>query len=102
MRLRDLPTIQSEGSGTTHRCPRCAYEAGYEAGFTRPATINVDLKSLKEKQEHPIRHRSAYAAWALGFMDGVLQSYGVRSEGIEAAVSRPPKAAPRRPPPAPR
>lgn len=69
-----LPVDQ--GGAGRHRCAGCAYEAGLAAGVERKENVGVDLSTLDESQAGTVRHRSPHAAWALGYMHGVMKSYG--------------------------
>jgi hypothetical protein len=66
-----------QGGDGRHRCAGCAYERGLEMGVSREETIVMDLDSLPESQAGNVRHKSPHAAFALGYLDGVRQSYGL-------------------------
>lgn len=74
-KLAVLPVDQG-GTGR-HICAGCAYDAGREAGRERRDTVNVDLSGLPQSQAGTVRHRSPHAAWALGYLDGVRESYAL-------------------------
>jgi hypothetical protein len=41
----------------------------------RKERIHIDLDSLPESQAGMVRHKSPHAAYALGYHDGVINSY---------------------------
>lgn len=73
--VKDLPIDQ--GKVGRHKCASCAYEIGYEHGFKRDEHINLNsvLNSIEESQKGERRHRSPHAAYALGYYNGVIDSY---------------------------
>lgn len=68
-----LPDDQG-GSGR-HRCAGCAYDRGLQAGLVRAEQLDLDLDSLPVSQAGTVRHKSPHAAFALGYLEGVRQSY---------------------------
>lgn len=64
-----------QGGDGRHKCAGCAYDEGFKAGLDRAENIGVDLTLLKESQAGTVRHKSPHAAWALGYMHGVMKSY---------------------------
>jgi hypothetical protein len=64
-----------QGGDGRHRCAGCAYEAGLIAGRARAEQVNLDLDSLPGSQAGTVRHKSPHAAWALGYLNGVRESY---------------------------
>ena len=69
-----LPHDQSKFNGR-HKCAGCAYDRGYELGFSKAQSINIDFDSLPNSQAGTVRHKSVQAAFAHGYLDGVLASY---------------------------
>ena len=69
----DLP--HDQGRDGRHRCAGCAYERGVEAGKGRDEKPVLDFESLPKSQAGNVRHKSPHAAWALGYLDGVGESY---------------------------
>jgi hypothetical protein len=67
-----LPTQAGAGR---HRCAGCAYEMGRAAGLARAEVFVVDFTGLPESQAGTVRHKSPHEAWALGYRDGIRQSY---------------------------
>ena len=63
--------------GRRHQCAACAYELGYNAGNNLDEEINLGdlLNSLDESQAQAQRHKSPHAAYAKGYLDGVINSY---------------------------
>lgn len=57
--------------GEPRTCAGCAYAAGLKAGHKRQESMGVSLASLATNQSGHGRQRDAYAAWALGYLDGV-------------------------------
>lgn len=72
--FRNLPFDQ--GGIGRHKCPGCAYDRGFAAGLVRNESPLMEFDSLPESQAGEVRHRSPHAGWALGYLDGVRQSYG--------------------------
>jgi hypothetical protein len=75
--MASLP--EDQGGMGRHKCCGCAYEKGYQAGFSRSGRILVDLNSLDDSQAGTVRHKSPQAAYAKGYNDGVMASYGQSS-----------------------
>ena len=71
--MLSLPTDQ--GGVGRHKCAACAYEAGYQAGYSLDGSLSIDnvLMSLEESQAGAQRHKSPHAAFALGYYHGVCQ-----------------------------
>ena len=68
---------KDQGSFGRHVCAGCAYERGYELGINKITSINVEseLDDLLESQASSVRHKSPYVAFALGYADGLFESY---------------------------
>jgi hypothetical protein len=77
-KLEALP-IDQEG-GDHPRCAGCAYERGLLEGLARNEALDIDLDSLPWSRAGAGRHRSPHAAWALGYLDGVRESYARPSQ----------------------
>lgn len=73
--FKQLPWDQ--GGHGRHRCAGCAYERGFNSGRARDEKTDLDLETLPLSQAGAVRHRSPHAAWALGYVDGVRESYDV-------------------------
>ena len=73
--MNTLPVDQ--GGKGRHKCAACAYELGYNAGNNLDEEINLGdlLNSLDESQAQAQRHKSPHAAYAKGYLDGVINSY---------------------------
>lgn len=71
--FKDLPDDQ--GGAGRHRCSGCAYERGVASGRAREESIELDLDALPVSQAGTVRHKSPHAAWALGYLRGVANSY---------------------------
>ena len=71
--FESLPDDQ--GGDGRHKCAGCAYDAGVEFGINREENININLNLLPESQAGTIRHKSPHAAFAMGYLEGVKQSY---------------------------
>lgn len=71
--FEELPYDQ--GGEGRHKCAGCAYDAGLAAGKLRKENVAIDLGPLPESQAGAVRHKSPHAAWALGYLEGVKQSY---------------------------
>ena len=69
-----LPHDQSKFNGR-HKCAGCAYDAGYSLGHSKESSINIDFESLPDSQAGAVRHKSVQAAFAKGYLEGVLASY---------------------------
>lgn len=72
--FESLPHDQSQFNGR-HKCAGCAYDEGYFLGIERQSFISVDFDSLPDSQAGTVRHRSVQAAFAKGYLDGILASY---------------------------
>lgn len=70
--FRKLPSDQGNDR---HICAGCAYELGESAGICRLRTIEADLENLPESQAGSVRHKSAFAAFAVGYETGIFESY---------------------------
>jgi len=73
-KFESLP--HDQGGDGRHRCAGCAYEEGFRAGKLRQENVSMSLDDLPESQAGTVRHKSPHAAWALGYLDGVWDSYG--------------------------
>jgi len=73
-KFSDLPDDQSTFNGR-HRCAGCAYEAGHDLGTAKSQTLNLDYATLPDSQAGEVRHKSVQAAFAQGYLDGVLATY---------------------------
>ncbi|MDD9197446.1 hypothetical protein PVK62_16600 [Aliivibrio sp. S3MY1] len=69
-----LPNDQSKFNGR-HKCAGCAYEKGMESGRLKASSITIDFESLPNSQAGTVRHKSVQAAFARGYLNGVLESY---------------------------
>ncbi len=65
-----------QGGHGRHKCAACAYQKGYQDGFTLQDSPNLDLNSLPDSQAGSVRHKSPHAAYALGYLHGVEDHYG--------------------------
>ncbi|ELE6598521.1 TPA: hypothetical protein ACPJZ8_000039 [Vibrio diabolicus] len=72
--LETLPHDQSKFNGR-HKCAGCAYTQGYSLGKQRSQTLSIDYASLPDSQAGTGRHKSVQAAFAKGYLDGVMASY---------------------------
>lgn len=64
-----------QGGAGRHRCVGCAYEAGQDEGSKRSESFEMNLDALDESQAGTVRHKSPHAAYAQGYLDGVVASY---------------------------
>jgi len=64
-----------QGGQGRHKCAGCAYELGFNAGRNFEEDIQIDLNSLPESQAGTVRHKSPHAAFAQGYLDGVISTY---------------------------
>jgi hypothetical protein len=73
--MAELPLDQ--GGIGRHKCAACAYELGFEAGYSLDEEINLGdlLNQLEDSQAKAQRHKSPHAAYAKGYLDGVNQYY---------------------------
>lgn len=71
--FRMLP--HDQGGAGRHKCAGCAYDRGFRDGQVRKEAIQLGLESLPTSQAGTVRHKSPHAAWALGYMHGVSESY---------------------------
>lgn len=69
-----FPRDQSKFNGR-HKCAGCAYDLGYSQGQSRSPSVNINYSTLPDSQAGSVRHRSVQAAFAQGYLDGVLASY---------------------------
>lgn len=71
--MNSIPTDQ--GGIGRHKCAACAYEAGYETGYNLNGNLNIDsvLENIEESQAGAQRHKSPYAAFALGYYNDICQ-----------------------------
>jgi hypothetical protein len=69
-----------QGGAGRHHCAGCAYDAGRAAGRERSEAVLLDLDTLPKSQAGTVRHRSPHAAWALGYLHGIHESYGLPIE----------------------
>lgn len=72
--FKSLPHDQSKFNGR-HKCAGCAYNEGYSLGSSKAESINIDFESQPNSQAGTVRHKSVQAAFAKGYLDGVLASY---------------------------
>jgi len=70
----DLPDDQSKYNGR-HKCAGCAYDHGYSQGVARSPFLHIDYTALPNSQAGTVRHKSVQAAFAQGYLHGVLASY---------------------------
>lgn len=68
---------RDQGSVGRHVCAGCAYERGYDLGIDEVTVLDVEreLDDLPESQASAVRHKSPYVAFALGYADGLFDSY---------------------------
>lgn len=68
---------EDQGGKGRHKCAACAYDLGFNAGYTLDEQINLSelLNSLEESQAKGQRHKSPHAAYAQGYLDGVNKYY---------------------------
>jgi hypothetical protein len=73
--MKYLP--EDQGGKGRHKCAACAYEIGFNAGYSLDEQINLSnlLNSLEESQAQEQRHKSPHAAYAKGYLDGVNKYY---------------------------
>lgn len=73
--MAQLPVDQ--GGVGRHKCAACAYEREFRDGLNRKEQINLSqiLDELEESQAQQQRHKSPHAAYALGYLNGVTESY---------------------------
>ncbi|PXW43465.1 hypothetical protein DFO54_111151 [Erwinia sp. AG740] len=64
-----------QGGEGRHKCCGCAYNQGYQAGFTRSDQVWVNLSDLPDSQAGTVRHKSPQAAFAEGYRNGMRDSY---------------------------
>ncbi len=78
---RYLPLLESlpldQGKDGRHKCAGHAYDAGFKAGENRLESLQLNLNSFPDSQAGTGRHRSPHAAYALGYLHGVMKSYGM-------------------------
>lgn len=67
---------EDQGGNGRHKCAACAYQRGYQHGFTLQEVLDIDLASLPDSQAGSVRHKSPHAAYALGYLHGVEARYG--------------------------
>lgn len=73
--MKKLP-IDQGGIGR-HKCAACAYEEGFRLGQQlEKFDIEQILDGLEESQAKEQRHKSAHAAFARGYYNGVCDFYG--------------------------
>ena len=66
---------QDQGGFGRHKCCGCAYENGYAAGLNREENLHINLEAFKTSQAGTVRHKSPHAAFALGYLNGIRDSY---------------------------
>ncbi len=64
-----LPDAQDNGNGGRHICAGCAYEEGLRDGLDGKPR-KTDLSRLPYSQAGTVRHKSAKAAYDLGYDKG--------------------------------
>ncbi|MEZ8069410.1 hypothetical protein [Vibrio sp. FF145] len=69
-----LPHDQSKFNGR-HKCAGCAYDEGKRLGLLKEPSVSIDFDALPDSQAGTVRHKSVQAAFAMGYQDGVLESY---------------------------
>ncbi|WPU30323.1 hypothetical protein SIO17_14530 [Pseudoalteromonas piscicida] len=72
--FENLPSDQSQFNGR-HKCAGCAYDEGRTLGLARAKSLNINYNNLPDSQAGTVRHKSVQAAFAQGYLDGVLASY---------------------------
>lgn len=71
-RWSKLPDHQ--GGPGRHICCGCAYEKGYSQGLAQSPSPCAELSTLRESQANRGRHKSALAAFAMGYYNGVFEA----------------------------
>lgn len=73
--VQNIPVDQ--GGAGRHKCASCAYEQGFKDGLQRKEQLDLGalFDSLEESQKGERRHKSPHAAYALGYFNGVRDSY---------------------------
>ncbi|EGR0905747.1 TPA: hypothetical protein ACF5B0_002146 [Vibrio parahaemolyticus] len=73
--FESLPDDQGDFSNGRHKCAGCAYEYGRQLGLDKTTSLTIDFNALPDSQAGTVRHKSARAAFAIGYRDGVAESY---------------------------
>lgn len=73
--MATLPVDQ--GGIGRHKCAACAYEKGFELGSRMEEHFDIGaiIDALPESQAREQRHKSPHAAFAQGYIDGVISYY---------------------------
>lgn len=68
---------KDQGSFGRHVCAGCAYERGYQLGIQKITAIDIEseFNGLLDSQASSVRHKSPYVAFAIGYADGLFNSY---------------------------
>lgn len=93
--LRNLPKSTSD-FGVQFMCARCAYAQGFKAGEAGTPAPTFDPASLSQDESGETRHKSAYVAWALGFLEGTIASYR-EADPLTVQLVRTSKLPPKKP-----
>ncbi|WP_373753279.1 hypothetical protein [Neisseria weixii] len=67
--FKNLPDSQSPEQGR-HLCAGCAYEEGYTDGLNNQDQRTLESLNLPKSQAGSVRHKSAQAAYSLGWQEG--------------------------------
>ncbi len=74
-RYNDAFNNLARDQGGRHKCVGYAYDLGYQVGLNQRERLHIDLDNLPNSQAGLVRHKSPYAAYAQGYLDGVHESY---------------------------
>lgn len=67
--FKKLPDSQSPEQGR-HLCAACAYEEGHSDGLNNRGKRSLESLDLPNSQAGTVRHKSAQAAYDLGWKEG--------------------------------
>ena len=69
--LTSLSNHQMHDHGR-HKCCQCAYNSGYEQGYSLQESISLNINDLGNSQARSDgRHKSVHQAFALGYSSGI-------------------------------
>ena len=68
---------KDQGDFSRHKCAGCAYELGYQAGYVKQTVLDMKeaIDSIQESQASEVRHISPLAAYAQGYVNGLMHYY---------------------------
>lgn len=68
---------KDQGDFSRHKCAGCSYELGFQAGYTKQKVLDMEaaIGSIQESQASEVRHISPVAAYAQGYVNGLMQFY---------------------------